>query len=169
MSLSRLAELGAIKQLDYANAYHCAYARTVDGRGALVRSMLPCASTACMLTAAWVWLGGDFPATFDIISASHFRTPLYGRKIRTFNRKTAENQRAHTGGLELTTPARTACDIAVFSDTEFDHLNEEKIIGTLMREYRFTPLECLQILDENPFWRNSQRARRFFTALNEHA
>ena len=104
------------------------------------------------MTAAWVWLGGpDFPSTIDVISTSHFRSASVSRRIRVFKRLTLPEQIIKLGGLPVTTPARTACDL----------------VCQLMSAYQFRPNDCLQIVKEHRHHKYAGRARMFFESVQQ--
>ena len=84
MCLNLLASSGALCKLDSANAYSCHDSDTLYGRSCIIATLLPSRSVACSRTAAWVWLGGTFPESIDIIAKAHYRALRYGRKINGF-------------------------------------------------------------------------------------
>ncbi|MCI1219741.1 MAG: hypothetical protein LKF99_04310 [Bifidobacterium sp.] len=167
MILHRLTLVGAVHKLDSANAYLAEHADTLYGRGAIVKSVAPGGTVSCAVSAAWVWLGGDFPKTIDVVSSSHFRSLTYGRKIRVFNRNTPPEHLTTIGQLRLTTPQRTACDIALLCDEESIDIRANEMVCALMESYAFRPTDCLHILAANRFWQNAPRARQFFSII-EH-
>lgn len=167
LSLQRLLHIGAVHKLDDTNAYLAEHATTLYGRGALMQSMAPKRTSICALSAAWVWLGGDLPNTVDILSTSHFRSLVFGRKIRVFNRHAPQTHMTVVGDLHLTSPMRTACDIALLSDAEAADVHASDMVCSLMESYAFRPADCLRILEENRFWQNAPKARAFFGII-EH-
>lgn len=78
MCLNLLASSGALCKLDSANAYSSHDSDTLYGRACIIATLLPSRSVACARTAAWVWLGGTFPDSIDIIAKAHYRTLRYG-------------------------------------------------------------------------------------------
>lgn len=118
MSMNLLGDCGAVQPLDEISAYLPQYSKSMFGRSTIMTNLVPHCTTACGATAAWVWLGGKFPDTIDVLSRSHFRTLIYGRRIRTFNRKVTPGQVSTIGGLKLTTPARTACDVILMGEDD---------------------------------------------------
>lgn len=162
MSLHRLAGLGAVRQLDDDSAYLTEDAETLFGRASILAALKPYNTVACAVSAAWVWLGGTFPNTIDVISASHFRAPVHGRRVRVFNRKAPDAHIAAIGRLKTTTPARTACDLALLPPDETPRREVNDMVCALMDSKQCTPQECLAILDENRYWPNAPRARAFF-------
>ncbi len=162
MSLNHLAGIGAIHKLDSSNAYRSDDAQTLYGRAVIAAKVVPYSTAACMFTALWVWMGGEFPATIDVLSRSHYRSLVFGRRIRVFNRKAPPEHLTTLGPLRLTTPARTACDLALLPLEELPRHEANDIVCALMERHRFHPADCLAILNDNRFWQNAPRARAFF-------
>ena len=73
LCLNVLHSLGTLCKLDNENAYTYHDSRTLYGRASIISTLLPSRSVACAGTAAWVWLGGLFPETIDIIAKAHCR------------------------------------------------------------------------------------------------
>lgn len=162
LSMHLLTRNGSIVPLDSASGYQSDHADTLYGRATIINDLIPHRSTACALTATWLWIGGRFPETIDIISRSHYRAYVHHRKVRVFNRKSPSDHVIHVGGTRVTTPARTACDLSLLPDqTEADG-QVDLLISDLMSEYRVSPDDCIQILDGNPFWPRAAIARSRF-------
>lgn len=151
MSMRRLAEIGAIHQLDDDSAYLSEDAETLFGRANITNILKPFNTVSCAVSAAWVWLGGRFPDTIDVISTSHYRAPIRGRRVRVFNRKAPRDHIATIGSLQVTTPARTACDLALLPATEHPGREAAAMIYAMMDSGRCKPRDCLDILDENRY------------------
>lgn len=162
LSLNRLAGLGAIRKLDVGTAFRADDALTLYGRAMIVAKVVPFATVACALTAVWVWLGGEFPDSIDVISSSHYRAPIHGRKVRVFNRKAPPAHLSQLGPLRVTSPARTACDLALLPLEELSRQRAGEIICSLMETHHFRPSDCLDILEHNRYWQNAPRAKAFF-------
>lgn len=167
LSMARLSDFGTVHSLDYANAYSAEHADTLYGRGQIVMRMVPNNTIACAMTAAWVWLGGLFPRTIDVLSNSHFRSTVHGRRIRTFSRKVEPNHVMKVGGLRVTTPLRTACDVSLLIEDEDSKQEATEVLCALAEEYRISPRQCLDMLDENRHWPNTQLSRNVLESL-EH-
>ncbi len=135
MCLNLLASSGALCKLDSVNAYSCHDSDTLYGRACIIATLLPSRSVACSRTAAWVWLGGTFPESIDIIAKAHYRALRYGRKINVFNRLAPNEHTIKVGPIIVTTPVRTACDLALNCTPESESLVSE-IICMLMQEYK---------------------------------
>lgn len=164
MNLNRLAGFGTLCKLDSANAYTLQDSTTLYGRASIVATVMPRNAVACGTTAAWVWLGGLFPATIDILSSSHFRALRHGRKVRVFNRKTLPDHVIQVGPVRTTTPVRTACDLALITTIETEDMMYE-VICMLMQEYRFQPDDCLETLQQSRHIRNASQARALFHVI----
>ncbi|WEV72556.1 hypothetical protein [Bifidobacterium sp. ESL0790] len=165
LSMSRLDDYGAVHQLDERNGYLCEYSDSLFGRGRIMTNVVPRACIACSTSALWTWMGGAFPDVIKVISDSHYRSIVYGRPIETFNRKAPPGQVSEIAGLRLTSPTRTACDIALLPDEEMDAKGRKETICAMIREYHIKAGDCLEILDANRFWHNAPRARSFFRAI----
>lgn len=168
MSLSRLAAAGAMHGLDGHSGYWSEHADTLYGRAQIAYTLMPYSTVACALTALWVWLGdGEFPNTIDVLSRSHYRTPRHGRRVRVFSRKIEREQIVTIGNLRVTTPTRTACDVAsMFRTQTWPESTTDRLDG-LMDAYGITPDDCLAALDAHPYMATTPRARAFFTALRD--
>ncbi|WEV67327.1 hypothetical protein OZX72_08865 [Bifidobacterium sp. ESL0769] len=165
LSMNRLDDFGAVHRLDDINAYLAEYSDTLFGRGIIMTKVVPRPSIACGRTALWVWMGGTFPDAIDIISASHFRSMTYGRPIKTYDRIVPEGQMSSIAGLKVTSPTRTACDIALTSPATIPDKRRAELTCAIVQEYHIDPAECLEILDKNHFWPNVPQARQFFKAV----
>ena len=167
MCLNLLASSGALCKLDSVNAYSCHDSDTLYGRACIIATLLPSRSVACSRTAAWVWLGGTFPESIDIIAKAHYRALRYGRKINVFNRLAPNEHTIKVGPIIVTTPVRTACDLALNCTPESESLVSE-IICMLMQEFHFRSNDCMQIMQETKHIRNApQRATTFLRSTEE--
>ncbi len=165
MCLNLLASSGALCKLDSANAYSSHDSDTLYGRACIIATLLPSRSVACARTAAWVWLGGAFPDSIDIIAKAHYRTLRYGRKINVFNRIAPSEHTIKVGPITVTTPVRTACDLALNCAPETESKVSE-IICMLMQEFHFRPNDCMQIMENTKHIRNAPQARNYILAID---
>lgn len=169
--MSRLADIGIVRHLGPASAYRNLNADNPQTRAAIAASIIPARTIACHALATWVWLGGEFPGSIDVISTSHYRALKHGRRVRVFNRKAPDEHLTWIGRCALTTPLRTACDLALSatstdtSPTANTHL-EHRILA-LATTYQFTMQDCLQLLNEHRFWPNAPAARQLLSLLAE--
>ena len=69
------------------------------------------------------------------------------------------------GPITVTTPTRTACDLAMNCTPETQSPVTE-IVCMLMQEFRFRPDDCLQVMQEATHIRNAPRARQFFRTID---
>lgn len=152
IGLRRLINAGAITMLDNHSFFVNVQAASTQGRAAIIQSLLPYNAIACGLVASWIWGGGDFPRTIDIISRSHFRTPIYGRAIRVTNRDIPQEHLSYLGTQRLTSPVRTACDLACLSISEKAEEKAYLSIGRLAGIFNFTYTDCLKMLWDHPRW-----------------
>ena len=117
-------------------------------------------SVACSRTAAWVWHGRHVPDSIDIIAKAHYRTLRYGRKINVFNRLAPSEHTIKVGPIIVTTPVRTACDLALNCVPETESKVSE-IICMLMQEFHFRSNDCMQIMED-------AKARNYILAIDRH-
>lgn len=148
----RLVHAGVITRLDEQSFFLTAQASDVPGRARIIRGILPYNTVASVWLAAWIWVGGDFPFVIDVISSSHFRSPILGRSVRVSNRYLPDETIAHIGVQKLTAPVRTACEIACLGEKERREGKAYSIIGKLAQNFDFTHKDCLRFLDANPRW-----------------
>lgn len=144
--------MGAIKQLDDHANYVADQAVSVQGRAAIVNTMMPPNAVACLTLALWVWIGGPFPNSLTVVSHSHFRAAVHGRPIRVLDRRLPSTSRARLGSLWLTSPERTVCDLACADETLLGFVDPITAIINLMEEYELTTTACLKILRDNTRW-----------------
>lgn len=167
LSMNRLSGYGAVHQLDDVNGYLAEYSETLFGRGMIMGNIVPRNTVACLTTAAWVWLSGAFPDTISVVSASHYRVPIYGRTVTTIYRKMPEGHVSQIAGLKLTSPTRTTCDIALQTNKEIPCRERSELVCSLIQEYHVDPSECLDIIANNRHWLNTSQARRLLKSV-EH-
>jgi len=166
MSLSRLAANGTITTLDdQQSGYWSEHAATLYGRATIVHRIIPHATVACALTAMWVWMGGDFPRTLDVLSQSHFRMQHFGHRVRAFTRKVTPRNLVTLGNLRVTDPTRTACDVASLLVSAAHPTEYADKVVDLMDAYDFTPDDCTTILNENPCMSTMPRTRAFLSGV----
>lgn len=166
LGMHMLIDLGILIPLDDAHAYRRDDGESLYGRAAITTAALPkriTSMTVCGATAAWVWHGGDFPATVDILSSGHHRARVFGRPIRTRARRVPSDQITSIGTLSLTTPERTACDLALSPIEEIRAHSWQPVIAELMKQYDFGPQPCLNILDGCSYLHTAKQARDVLT------
>lgn len=108
---------------------------------------------------------GAFPDSIDIIAKAHYRTLRYGRKINVFNRIAPSEHTIKVGPITVTTPVRTACDLALNCAPETESKVSE-IICMLMQEFHFRPNDCMQIMEDTKHIRNAPQARNYILAID---
>lgn len=165
MSLNRLSRGGTVCSLDGHSGYWSEHGDTLYGRALIIRNIIPSATVACMRTALWVWMGGLFPETVDVLSGSHYRTTRHGRPIRVFARRVDRDQVLNLGDLDITSPSRTACDIATISSRRPGAAVFADRVADLMHTYRFTPDDCAAILAANPCAGTMPHAKAFLNTV----
>lgn len=152
LGMTALSRMGILTALDDSTAYLSHQARSIPGRAAIAQTMVPIGATACTTLALWVWLGGAFPPNIQIVSRSHFREPIHGRRILVRDRRLTERDVSRLGQLWVTSPTRTACDIACESQARLGDVDRVAAIIDLMNEFGVEPDDCLRTLWDNPRW-----------------
>lgn len=167
MCMKKLSKFGIFNRLTSNTGYSHKTAISMCGRSNIVNDLIPSESVACLFTAAWVWLGGNFPENIDVIDYGHYRRKPHGHTIRSFRRKLNEKDYVTLGKTRITTPERTICDLAYTQgDNENYELYRKSIANLLISHYRVDLHECRRIIDSNPYFPGSARAR---TWLNDIA
>lgn len=152
LSMKYLQTLDIVVRLDSQNCFSNEQTSTLYGRAAIAARLVPIGAAACSLLAGWIWSGGKFPGTIDVISNSHFRAAVYGHLIRVHNRSIEADHMIRIGSLLLTSPTRTACDLACdeHAYASCDQYIEQ--ISEMLELYDIEPEECIQALMKNQRW-----------------
>lgn len=150
---------GALCAIDDRCSYLRKDGNSLFGRAAVLYNLLPLGSRLCCTTAAWVWMGGDFPRTLDILSKSHYWRPVHGHPVRSFNRRVLTSHMITIAQIGITRPARTVCDLAMLPFDEFIGHDLHELARSLMLRYGVTGRQCLHILDNAPYLHNRTYAR----------
>ncbi|MFT8357675.1 hypothetical protein [Bifidobacterium aquikefiri] len=152
LSMQYLDSLDIVVALDSSNCFSNTDTQTLFGRATIAARLVPIGAAACAYLARWIWAGGAFPGTIDIISQSHYRAAVHGHLIRVHNRRIEADHMIQIGSLLLTSPTRTACDLACNED-ERESFNESVASITSMLElYDVKPEECMDLLMKNQRW-----------------
>lgn len=147
-----LESLDLVVTLDSSNCFSTADTHTLFGRAAVAARLVPIGAAACTYLARWIWAGGAFPGTIDIISQSHYRAAVHGHLIRVHNRHIEADQMIQIGSLFLTSPARTACDLACNEDGKESFNESVARITSMLELYDVRPEECMDLLLQNQRW-----------------
>lgn len=154
-----LISLGILEPLDSHYAFRCGDGENIYGRAAIVREIIPPNTTACGRTAAWIWLGGDFPNLIELLSTSHIRSRIIGRRVQTYSKRVPPTQLSELNRLQLTNPVRTACDLALVTNDKTTGRTTKQLIRDLMDQYSFDTHNCMDILDQCSYLHTAQRAK----------
>ncbi len=100
---------------------------------------------------------------FHIALPLGIRQPPYPR-IQKIDVAGANHQ---LGGLPVTTPARTACDLVMSPEDIPDPSTVNALVCQLMSAYQFRPNDCLQIVKEHRHHKYAGRARMFFESVQQ--
>lgn len=168
MCMNRLSQSGIFNHLSPQAGYSQKTSTSAKGRSDIVSDLIPKESTACLFTAAWVWLGGKFPENIDIINYGHCRKKPHGHSIRSFRRQLSDEDYVILGKTRVTTPERTICDLAY---TPSDNKNYEpyrkEIAILLICNYCVDLRKCKSIIDRNPYFPGSVHARKWLEDITK--
>lgn len=169
LGIASLAKVGALVPLDSTGGYLTEQAHTVIGRAAIVQRMIPANAVACMALALWIWVGGQFPPSLAVIAHAHLRSTTYGRRLRVYDRRLDADERSRLGELWVTSPLRTACDLAceLMSDnaSEPDGSAAAAVVE-LMEDFDFTIDDCIAALARNTRRPGHARGQRVLASLH---
>lgn len=159
IAMRHLTSGGELVALSPTQAYRRAHGASLYGRARIVADLAPRPVPACGVTAAWVWLGGAFPDTIELLTNGHFRTLVAGRRIRARSRRVPPTQLTSVGPLTLTTPTRTACDLALYPYQEIYARGLQHVMLDLMRRYGVSVRQCMRVLDGCSYLHTARQAR----------
>ncbi|BDR55298.1 hypothetical protein KIMH_14090 [Bombiscardovia apis] len=168
-SMRLLTQYRLVEPLDPNAAYLSERASGIFGRAAIAKRLIPYGTTACNSLASWVWSGGLFPPYLDVVSSSHFRTPMYSHPLRVHNRKLPFEHMMKLGRLWTTSPLRTACDLACEERSDEDNSGKVASLHTLMEQYQVSSNACLNLLAANPRWPGHNSGIETFNLLRKLA
>ncbi|BDR52295.1 hypothetical protein KIM372_02020 [Bombiscardovia nodaiensis] len=165
-SMRLLIEHRLVQPLDATCSYLTERATGIFGRASVVAPLLPYGAAACNNLADWVWTGGSFPESLDIVSNSHYRSLVYSHSLRVHNRRLPSEHLMKLGQLWTTSPMRTACDLAC-EETSEDSSGKLASIHTLMESYQVSCRSCLDLLEANPRWPGHSTGIETFNILKQ--
>lgn len=155
-----------------ASAHKTLY-RSCDGlspwrRAELVRPLLPYGITVCLWLAAWIWVGGEFPEALDVVAPTRYMSDAYHRALRLHNRTVNGRDLVILRRLRVSSPLRTACDIACLDDANVEsHATQRATVATLMRECALAPQTCIYALQNNPHTMGHPEGVRLFRDMRD--
>lgn len=149
MCLQHLTHAHVLTQLDESTFFPSRFAQTCELRAHVVREIIPYGSVASGQLAAWIWLGGEFPQRIDIARENHYHSILFGRNVRSTSRQIHRRDLREFPQLLVTTPERTACDLACADDLRAHPYAVADTIYRLIEEYHFSERDCMEIMRQN--------------------
>lgn len=170
MCMKKLSQFGIFNQLTSQIGYSHKTGISTKGRSDIVSDLIPKKSVACLFTAAWVWLGGEFPENIEIIDYGHCRKKPYGRVIHSFRRQLSDEDYVILGEVRVTTPERTICDLAYTHEENENYEPCRKRIAKLLISHYCVDLnKCKQIINNNPYFPGSIHAKNWLQNISEEA
>lgn len=162
LSMKKLSKFGAFDRLSIRSGFAHSTAQSLEGRCDVLKKLLPYGSVACMFTASWIWLGGKIPNVFEIISNSHYRVRPHDHTLQVFRRKILKIEQKVIKDLHVTSPARTICDIALTpSKNIYEEMRRVDTVCALAQKYNTSFKECEKIIDNNPYFPGSFKAKNW--------
>ncbi|MFD0704650.1 hypothetical protein ACFQY8_02655 [Alloscardovia venturai] len=149
LCLARLEKAHIISNLDKSTFYPMRFNDTSSTRAHVARDIVPFGAIASAWLAAWIWLGGQFPTSIDITSTNHYHNILFGRNVRSTSRQIHSSCLAQFPHLLVTSPQRTACDIACSDIRRANPIIIEHTIHRLALSYAFAEHDCMEIMRHN--------------------
>lgn len=151
--------------LDGSTGYLTSMASSLYGRAEIAHRLVPQGTTAAELIAFWVWKGGTLPSTVAVMSASHFRSERCGKRVTVLNRSVPQQHLRHLGNLLITSPERTACDIACMPRAQFDDCVGLDAFSLFLEYFELPPSSCRELIRQNPRWPGFANAMLLFDDL----
>lgn len=168
LALVQLVRSGIITPLDERSGYLTTLEHSVEGRARIAAALLPDDTMACMGLARWVWVGGPFPTTIDVISNSHFRADRHGRRVCAYKRRVPPAQRATIGELTLTSPARTVCDLGCHGAVgNADDDAWPTHLRSIIDRWQVRLAECRAMVKSHSRWPGRKEGLELFDAMIE--
>lgn len=168
LALVQLVRSGIITPLDERSGYLTTLEHSVEGRARIAAALLPDDTMACMGLARWVWVGGPFPTTIDVISNSHFRAERHGRRVCAYKRRVPPAQRATIGELTLTSPARTVCDLGCHGAVgNADDDAWPTHLRSIIDQWQVRLAECRTMVKSHSRWPGRKEGLELFDAMIE--
>lgn len=145
MSARLLGSLDIAHRVDEQSNWILPASQRPPDRARVVRQLVPQGVQACLWLAVWIWIGGEFPDELDIITTSHYRKEPCRRSLRVHNRIVRKTDIVVVHRMPVTTPLRTACDLACLDDNAFgyDVAQRDTAIGRIMHINGLSPHLCL--------------------------
>lgn len=165
LCLGHLKMAGIVEMLDSTAGFLRQAATSLYGRAAIYNEILPYKCVLSGLSALWVWVGGRFPHDITINTTSHVRSSIYGHAFTTVRRRLASEEINKVGELRVTSPLRTACDIASMPRTQFDDTVGLPVFVHLLEQYKITHIHCRKAIEANPRWSGYQNAQAVFDEI----
>lgn len=162
LCLGHLKMAGIVEMLDSTAGFLQQAATSLYGRAAIYNEILPYKCVLSGLSALWVWVGGCFPHDITINTTSHVRSSIYGHVFTTVRRSLMPEEIRKVGELRVTSPLRTACDIASMPREQFDDDVGLPVLLHLLQQYEITHTHCRKAIEANPRWSGYRNAQAVF-------
>ena len=151
MAMQTLIDLGMLQRLSSGAAFLPRMALTLEQRADIAGAVMPNHTIACLELAAWIWLGGEFPTTLDVITPARFNSFGLSGAFTAHDWRIRCKETREISDMRTTTPLRTICDLACCDAEDSIAADEAQrivIIERLMREFRIRPAQCLRSIQQ---------------------
>lgn len=147
-ALAWLQRQGRVRLVDNRTAVSRSLPDAVCPRARTAARLLPRRCVACGLLAFWVWEGGPFPDRLTAICMTRPKTtPPHG--VDLVQRLLGPGEELEIGGLHVTSPLRTAVDLACLPGDMFDVRVGAGRFVTFLRHSGLGVRDCLVRLEAN--------------------
>ena len=151
MAMQMMIDLGMLCRLSSGAAFQPGMALTPEQRAGIAGAVMPNHTIACLELAAWIWLGGEFPTTLDVITPARFNAFGLDGAFTAHDWRIRCKETREISDMRTTTPLRTICDLACCDAEDSIAADEAQrivIIERLMREFRIRPTQCLRSIQQ---------------------
>lgn len=147
-AMAWLAREGRVRVIDSSTAVSSLLPDSMVRRAQAASYLVPRRCTACGLLALWIWEGGAFPRRLEVIATLKPKSPL-PHDVSVRLRRLAPGESMAVAGLRVTSPLRTAVDVACLPDDFFDvHVGAGRFV-LFLHHQGLTLQECQKRLGEN--------------------
>ncbi len=164
-ALAWLQRQGRARLIDNRTAVSQPLAGCAVLRARTAAQLLPRRCVACGLLAFWIWEGGPFPARLTAICATRPKTAP-PHDVDLVQRQLGPGDVLEIRGLQVTSPLRTAVDLACLPGDIFDVRVGAGRFVTFLRHHNLDLVDCLARLEENSRAVGYSTGRRRLEALD---
>lgn len=147
-ALAWLQRQGRARLIDNRTAVSQPLAGTAVLRARTAAQLLPRRCVACGLLAFWIWEGGPFPNRLTAICQTRPKTTP-PHDVDLVQRLLGPGDVLEIDGMQITSPLRTAVDLACLPGDMFDVRVGAGRFVTFLRHHNLDMADCLVRLEDN--------------------